>query len=46
MPGFALARFWAEHEEEIAQMRLEIERMRRLVGSAAQVLEEAGHERE
>ena len=30
-PGFALARYWAGHEEEVAQLRAEIERLRRLV---------------
>lgn len=46
MPGFALARYWAGHEEEVAQLRREIERMRKLVVSAAEVLEKAGQERE
>lgn len=45
-PGFALARYWAGHEREVAQLRGEIERMRKLVGSAADVLEKAGQERE
>lgn len=34
------------HEEEIAQLRAEIERLRQLVVSAAEVLEKAGQERE
>lgn len=46
MPGFSLARYWAGHEEEIAQLRAEIERLRKLVVSAAKVLEKAGQERE
>ena len=46
MPGFALARFWAGHEEEVAQLRGEIERMRKLVETAADALEKAGQERE
>lgn len=46
MPGFALARYWAGHEEEIAQLRAEIERMRSLVLSAAELLEKAGQDRE
>jgi hypothetical protein len=45
-PGFALARYWAGHEREVAQLRGEIERMRELVKSAAVVLEKAGQERE
>ncbi|MCZ7662707.1 MAG: hypothetical protein M5U22_07120 [Thermoleophilia bacterium] len=49
MPGFALARYWAGHEEEIAYLRAEIERLRGLVVSAADTLSskglwaEAGH---
>lgn len=46
MPGFALARYGAGHDEEIAQLRREIERMRKLVESAADVLEKAGQRRE
>lgn len=46
MPGFALARYLAGHEEEFAQLRVEIERPRKLVVSAAEVLEKAGLERE
>ena len=45
-PGFALARYWAGHEEEITQLRGEIERIRKLVESAAVVLEKLGQERE
>ena len=45
-PGLALAHYWAGHEEEIAQLRREIERPRKLVVSAAEVLEKAGQERE
>lgn len=45
-PGFALARYWAGHEEEIAQLRREIERLRQLVISAPEALEKAGQERE
>ena len=41
-PGFALARFWAGHEAEVAQLRREIERMRELVILAAEVLKKAG----
>jgi hypothetical protein len=49
MPGFALARYWAGHEEEIAYLRAEIERLRVLVVDAADTLSskglyaEAGH---
>ncbi len=49
MPGFALARYWAGHEEEIGYLRAEIERLRNLVVSAADTLSakglyaEAGH---
>jgi hypothetical protein len=46
MPGFALARYWAGHEREVAQLRGEIERMRKLVRAAADVLEKAGQARE
>jgi len=46
MPGFALARYWAGHEEEVAQLRAEIERLRTLVRSAAGALEKAGQERD
>ena len=45
-PGFSLARYWAGHEREVALLRSEIERMRKLVESAAEVLEKAGQERE
>lgn len=45
-PGWALARYWAGHEQEIAQLREEIERLRRLSESAAQALAKAGQERE
>jgi hypothetical protein len=38
LPGFALARYWAGHEEEIAFLRSEIERLRTLVKTAADVL--------
>jgi hypothetical protein len=49
MPGFALARYWAGHEEEIAYLRAEIERLRTLLIDAADTLSrkglysEAGH---
>ena len=46
MPGLALARYWAGHEEEIAVLRSEIERLRKLVGAAAGALVDAGAERE
>jgi hypothetical protein len=46
MPGFALARYWAGHEEEVARLRLEIERLRSLVWTAADELMRAGAERE
>lgn len=46
MPGFALARYWAGHEEEIAYLRREIERLRDLVKAAADVLVKSGAERE
>lgn len=46
MPGFALARYWAGHEEEVALLRKEIERLRRLVESASDALQKAGQERE
>jgi hypothetical protein len=45
-PGLALAHYWAGHEGEIAQLRREIERLRKLVVSAAEVLEKGGQERE
>ena len=44
MPGFALSRA-GRHVEAIAQLRREIEHMRKLVGSAADVLEKSGQER-
>lgn len=44
MPGFALARYLAGHEEEFAQLRVEIERLRKLVISAAEDFEKAGQE--
>jgi hypothetical protein len=46
MPGFALTRYWAGHEEEVALLRKEIERLRGLVESTADELRRAGHERE
>ena len=46
MPGFALARYWAGHEEEIAYLRKEIERLRDLVQSAADTLVRSGAESE
>ena len=46
MPGFALARYWAGHEEEIAYLRKEIERLRHLVKEAAQLLVRNGAEHE
>jgi len=46
MPGFALARYWAGHEEEIAYLRKEMERLRDLVKEAAQVLVGKGAESE
>jgi hypothetical protein len=45
-PGFALARYWAGHEEEVAQLRAEIERLRGVVRALAAELEKSGHERE
>ena len=45
-PGFALARYWAGHEAEVARLREEIERLRSLVKSAADVLERSGKEPE
>lgn len=46
MPGFALARYWAGHEEEIAFLRTEIERLRSLVTTAADLLITNGFERD
>jgi hypothetical protein len=46
LPGFALARYWAGHQEEVEMLRVEIQRLRNLVKSAAKVLEKAGQERE
>lgn len=46
MPGFALARYWAGHEEEITLLRSELDRLRMLVRSAADTLQKAGKERE
>ena len=45
-PGFALARYWAGHEAEVAQLWAEIERLRALVQSAAEALERSGKEPE
>lgn len=45
-PGFALARYWAGHENEVAQLRDEIERLRALVKSAADILERSRKEPE
>lgn len=45
-PGFALARHWAGHQEEVEMLRTEIERLRGLVRSAAAVLKDAAQERE
>lgn len=45
-PGFALARYWAGHEAEVAQLRAEVERLRRAVRAIADELEKSGHERE
>lgn len=45
-PGWALARYWAGHEEEIAFLRKEIERLRTVVDSAADALVKAGAEQE
>ena len=45
-PGFALARYWAGHEEEVAEPRAEIERLRALVSSAAEILEKSRKEPE
>ena len=44
--GFALARHWAGHEQEIEQLQKELERLRSLVSMAAYDLEraEADHE--
>ena len=45
-PGFALARYSAGHQEEIAMLQAEIKRMRNLVMSAAETLKKAGQDRE
>jgi hypothetical protein len=45
-PGWALARYWAGHEEEIVFLRKEIERLRRVIDSAADALAKAGAEQE
>ena len=45
-PGFALARYWAGHQEEIEFLRAEIERLRKLVDAAADALIKAGAEQE
>lgn len=45
-PGFALARYWAGHEQEIVFLRKEIERLRKIVDSAADALVKAGAEQE
>jgi len=44
--GYALARQWAGHEQEVAGLQEEIERLRSLVSRAAYDLERAGAERE
>ena len=41
-----LPAYWAGHKEEVAQLRPELESMRKLVESAAEVLEKAGQERD
>ena len=46
LPGFALARYWARHKEEIEMLRTEIQRLRNLVKLAGKTLQEAGQERE
>jgi hypothetical protein len=45
-PGFALARYWAGHEEEVVFLRKEIERLRKVIDSAADALVKAGAEQE
>ena len=45
-PAFALARQWPGHEQEVAQLRKELERLQSLVSSAADSVERAGDERE
>ena len=42
MPGFALARYWAGYQEEIALLRSEVERLRMLVKTAADALLRCG----
>jgi len=46
MPGYALARYWAGHESEVAFLRQEIERLRQVVDSAADALVKVGAEQE
>lgn len=45
-PGFALARYWAGHENEVAFLNSEIERLRKVIDSAADALVKAGAEQE
>jgi len=45
-PGFALARYWAGHENEVAFLNGEIERLRKVIDSAADALVKAGAEQE
>ncbi len=46
MPGYALVRYWAGHQEEVEFLRAEIERLRMLVKTAADALVKCGAEKE
>lgn len=46
MPGYALVRYWAGHQAEVASLQAENERLRALVRRASDALVENGAERE